>query len=405
MKYERSLARRIQREGKSGFSRPIMRLSVMSISLGLAVMLISVSILEGFQRGVREKVAGFHADIQVSNFDFNDSYELPPIYADSTVLSSIEEKEHVNNTNVFALKGGILKTDNLIHGVVLKGIDKKFHWEIFNQWIIKGDTLDLHTKKRSRDILISKVVADKLLLDTGDQVIMYFIQKPPRVDKFTIRGIYHSGFVEFDSRFVIGDIRKIQKLNKWDSNQAAGIEVWLDDPDQMASVKKKLQKELDYSWKIKTVVDRFPFIMEWLELLDTNIYFILILMILISGITMISTLLIMILERTTMIGVLKSLGASNSSIQKIFIYISMHLISRGLIYGNLIALSLLGLQYFFEIIPLDPGSYYIDSVPVVFNVYVIAILNIATIALIGIMLLWPSFIVSKIRPIKALRFD
>jgi lipoprotein-releasing system permease protein len=403
--FERYIAQRIHTEGKKGFSTPITKLSIISIGLGLAVMIISVAILGGFQKAVRNNVAGFHSDIQVSNFDFNQSYELPPIDADLGQMKLIMDEKEVQNANPFAYKGGILKVEGLIHGVVLKGVDKRYSWKRFNDWIIKGDTLDLTGKKRSRDILISQHISNKLHLDTGDQVIMYFIQEPPRIDKFTVKGVYHSGFTEFDSRFIIGDIRKIQKLNKWNEDQAAGIEICLKKDADADQVKRNLQKKLDYSLKIKTIQDRYPFIMEWLGLLDTNIYFILGLMVLISGITMIATLLILILERTTMIGTLKALGANNASIQKVFMYISVNLILKGLLWGNILALGLLALQYFFEFIPLNSESYYVDTVPVAFNWIAIAVLNISTILLISLMLLWPSFIISRIRPVKALRFD
>ena len=405
MNYQRVIARKIQSGGTKGMSTPITRLAIISIGLGLAVMLISVSILEGFQNAVRDKVAGFHSDIQVSNYDFNDSYELPPIDADSAEIAKINALEGVSNANTFALKGGILKQEDLIHGVVLKGVDKNFQWGHFKDWMIKGDTLNLQTETRSREILISEKIANQLLLDTGDRVLMYFIQEPPRLDKFTVGGIYKSGFGEFDERFIIGDIRKIQKLNKWEDYQAAGIEVWLEDNTQPIEIKKKLQLQLDYNLKVKTVKDRFPFIMEWLELLDTNIYFILTLMVLISGITMIATLLILILERTTMIGTLKALGSSNASIQKIFLYISIQLISKGLLFGNLFGLGLLFLQRHFQFIPLDPDSYYVSTVPVMFNWPVIVALNLSTLILIALMLLWPTFIISRIQPVKALRFD
>jgi lipoprotein-releasing system permease protein len=312
---------------------------------------------------------------------------------------------NIESISPFALKGGIIKTDDFIHGVVFKGVDKNFNWKTFDDYLIKGEILQLNDSSTQKEVIISKLIADKLQLDTGMSIVIYFIQEPPRLDKFKIRGIYQSGFEDFDDRFVFADIKKIQQLNKWDSDDYAGYEIMLSEYENIENITTQVYRELPYDLKAKNVKDRFPFIMEWLGLLDTNVYFIIGLMIIISGITMISTLLILILERTNMIGILKAVGMPEKSIRKIFIYQAVNIILKGLFFGNLIGLGLLALQYYLEFIPLNPETYYLNTVPVVFNWLYFVILNIGTIVLVSFMMLWPSTIISRIKPIKAIKFN
>jgi len=403
--YELFISKRISKGEKKGFSKPIINLAVLSISLGLSLMLISASVVIGFQKAVKQKVAAFHSHIQISKFDFNDSYELPPITMDTAVYNSIKEIPNVESISPFALKGGIIKTDDYIHGIVFKGVDKNFNWKTFNDYLIKGEILQLNDSSTQKEVIISKLIADKLQLDTGMSIVIYFIQEPPRLDKFKIKGIYQSGFEDFDDRYVFADIKKIQQLNKWDLDNYAGFEIMLSKYDNIENTTTQVYRELPYDLKAKNVKDRFPFIMEWLGLLDTNVYFIIGLMIIISGITMISTLLILILERTNMIGILKAVGMPEKSIRKIFIYQAVNIILKGLFFGNLIGLGLLAFQYYFEFIPLNPETYYLNTVPVVFNWLYFVILNIGTIVLVSFMMLWPSTIISKIKPIKAIKFN
>lgn len=403
--YELFISKRVSKGEKKGFSKPIINLAILSISLGLSLMLISASVVIGFQKAVKQKVAAFHSHIQISKFDFNDSYELPPITMDTAVYNSIKKMPNIESISPFALKGGIIKTDDFIHGVVFKGVDKSFNWKTFDDYLIKGEILQLNDSSTQKEVIISKLIADKLQLDTGMSIVIYFIQEPPRLDKFKIKGIYQSGFEDFDDRYVFSDIKKIQQLNKWDSDDYAGYEIMLSEYENIENTTTQVYRELPYDLKAKNVKDRFPFIMEWLGLLDTNVYFIIGLMIIISGITMISTLLILILERTNMIGILKAVGMPEKSIRKIFIYQAVNIILKGLFFGNLIGLGLLALQYYLEFIPLNPETYYLNTVPVVFNWLYFVILNIGTIVLVSFMMLWPSTIISRIKPIKAIKFN
>ncbi len=368
-------------------------------------MILSVSIVIGFQKSVRQKVSGFDAHIQISGFSNNDSYEQAPIAQNQDFIPSIEAIDGVRNIQVYAQKGGILKANKIIQGVMMKGVGSDYDWSSINQWIVAGEAPKYTDSIRSKEIVISQNIANKLQLKVGDAVLMYFIQEPPRVRKFYIHGIYHSGLEEFDTRFVIGDIQQIQKLNKWSNNQVAGFEVMIDDYDKMEEITSKVNDAIGYDLIAKNIRQRYPFIMDWLNLLDTNVYFILGLMVLISGITMMGTILILILEKTNMIGTLKALGATNKSIRKIFIFNALYLIGRGLLLGNLFGIGLAALQYYFKIIPLDPETYYMDAIPIYLDLKYLLALNIGTIFITALMMLWPSHIISRISPIKALRFD
>lgn len=399
------ISQKILSKDKSNFSRPVIRLAILSIALGLSVMILSVSIVVGFQKSVRQKVSGFDAHIQISGFSNNESYEQPPISKEQDFISAIQDIDGVRNIQAYAQKGGILKANKIIQGVMMKGVGSDYDWSDIQQWLIKGRTPQYSDSSRSTDIVISQSIARKLQIDIGDGALMYFIQEPPRVRKFNVVGIYHSGLEEFDSRYIVGDIRQIQKLNKWSDNQIAGFEVMINDYSEMESITGQVNDAIGYDLIAKNIRQRYPFIMDWLNLLDTNVYFILGLMVLISGITMMGTILILILEKTNMIGILKALGSTNKSIRKIFLFNALHLIGRGLILGNIFGIGLAALQYYFKLIPLDPDTYYMDSIPIYLNVWYILALNLGTIFITALMMLWPSHIISRISPIKALRFD
>ena len=383
----------------------MIRLAILSIALGLSVMILSISIVIGFQKTVRQKVAGFDAHIQISGFSNNDSYETASIDRNQDFIEDIKAIKGVKNLQVYAKKGGILKANSTIQGVMMKGVGTNYDWSNVKQWLVNGEIPIYNDSTKSNDIVLSQNIANKLHLTVGDDALMYFIQEPPRVRKFHISGIYHSGLEEFDSKFIIGDIQQIQKLNKWSKDQIAGFEVIIDDYDNLEEITSEINETIGYDLVAKNIRQRYPFIMDWLKLLDTNVYFILGLMVLISGITMMGTILILILEKTNMIGTLKALGANNKSIRKIFIYNALSLIGRGLILGNIIGIGLASIQYFFKIIPLDADTYYMDTIPIYFNFAYLIALNIGTILITSLMMLWPSHIISTISPIKALRFD
>jgi len=405
LNFEYYISQRFLKENKKRFSQAALRLSILSIALGLAVMILAVSIVTGFQESIRTKIASFDGHIQITKYDFNNSMELPPINRDSVLEQKIRSHKGVKSISPFAYKGGIIKSSGIVQGCVFKGVDNTYDWDNFKPWLISGKIPVLNSSKKTNEIIISKLLADKLQLDIDSSILMYFMQDPPRIRKFIIAGIYESGFSDFDNKFIYGDIKHIQKLNKWKNNEIAGYEVILSNFDEMEGITSWIYNEIDYDLKAMNINQRYPFIMDWLKLLDTNVYFILGLMIMISGIGMIATLLILILEKTKFIGTMMAMGATNKSIRKIFIYHSLHLSFRGLLLGNAIGLGISFIQYYFKIIPLDASTYYMNAIPINLNPIYIILLNIGVIAIIALMMLWPSRIISKITPVKALRHE
>ena len=372
--------------------------------MGLAVMLLSIGVARGFQQAVREKVAGFEGHIRVSKFDYNQSQNLLPITLSESNKEQIAGLEGVKSVNTFSLKGGIIKFEGVTQGAVLKGFDRNYSWNFFHQYIVSGRIPILEDSAGSKEVIISENLANTLHLDTGKSFLMYFVQDPPRIRKFTVCGIYNTGFEEFDKHYVLGDMRQIQKLNQWEVEQISGMEIHLESFDQSESMRKKLDKILDYDIKSEALSDRYPMIIDWLNLLDTNVYFIIGLMVLIAGITIIATLLILILEKTALIGTLKALGANTSSIRKIFLYRTFILIIKGMVVGNLIGLGIGLSQQHWEIIPLDPKNYYMDTVPFFMDISAVVLLNLGVIVVTMLMVLWPSSLIARISPAKSIKF-
>ena len=405
MNIEKFIAKRFLKESSSRFSQTALRLSVLSIALGLAVMILAVSIVTGFQNSIRDKIATFDGHIRITNYDFNNSIELPPIEIDTNLENTLLSHKGIKSISTFAFKGGIIKANKIVQGCVLKGIDQNYNWELFDSWIIKGRKPNIKADKKSKEIIISKNIANKLKLDVDSSFLVYFMQEPPRIRKFIISGIYQSGFPDFDNKIIYGDIKQIRKLNRWNDNQISGYEVIIDNYGNMEDQTMWIHHEIDYNLKAKNINTRYAFLMDWLNLLDTNVFFILGLMILISGVGMVATLLILVLERTKFIGTMKAIGANNKSIRKIFLIHGLHLSIRGLLYGNIIGVGIALLQQYFQLVPLEAEVYYMTSIPINLNIFYILGLNIGVISIITIMMWLPSLIISNITPIKALRFD
>ena len=405
MNIESFIANRFLKESSSRFSQTALRLTVLSIALGLMVMILSVSIVTGFQNSIRDKIATFDGHIRISNYDFNNSLELSPIESDTSLEESIRTHNGIKSISSFGVKGGIIKAHSIVQGCVLKGIDENYDWSNFQDWIISGRTPNIDKNKKTNEILISKKTADKLQLDIDSSFLVYFMQDPPRIRKFTICGIYQSGFPDFDNRFIYGDIKHIRKLNKWSNTQISGYEILIDKFNDMDAQTRWINEEISYDLKAQNINTRYVFIMDWLNLLDTNVFFILGLMVMISGVGMIATLLILILEKTKFIGTMKAMGATNKSIRKIFIIHGIHLSIRGLLLGNIMGIGLALIQKYFNIISLDPNTYYMTSIPINLDLTILLLLNVGVVSIISIMMLAPSYIISSITPIKALRFD
>jgi lipoprotein-releasing system permease protein len=371
-------------------------------------MILAVAVLIGFQSEIRNKVIGFSAHIQVDNFDSNSSYESAPVPVDQPFYPELEEVEGIRHIQVFALKAGIIKTEDQLHGIVLKGISQDYDWEFFKKHLTAGNILQLSDTGSSNGLLISGAISRKLKLNPGDEARMYFLtgsEAQPRGRKFIVSGIYETGLEEFDDAFVVGDIRHIQALNNWGPGMVSGFEVFIDDFKDLRQMGDLVYQSIGYDLNAVTVTDAYPQIFDWLKLMDINVVIILVLMILVAGITIISTLLILILERTNMIGILKALGIKDNDLRKLFLYLTARIIIKGMIWGNLIGIGIGLLQHFTGIIPLDEESYYISYVPVALNFAHILMINALTFILCLVMVLIPGYIIGKISPVKAIRYQ
>ncbi|MDH6355638.1 lipoprotein-releasing system permease protein [Dysgonomonas sp. PH5-45] len=414
MNLELFIARKIYFGGnyKNKASRPAIKIAIAGIALGLAAMILSVCIIVGFKKQVREKVVGFGSHIQITNFDTNSSYESHPICVSDSLLKELKAKENIRHVEVFSTKPGIIKTNTDFMGVVLKGIGADFDWTFFEQNMVEGNVLDPTKSDGVNQVIISKYIADKLNLKMGDSFITYFIQEQPKPRKFTITGIYNTNFENYDKIFMVTDIEVIRKLNGWEKDQASGIEVLVDDYDRLDDTARNMFFDMatyrdreGNSFKAMSIKDINPIIFEWLNLLDMNVWIMMILMLAVSGFTMISGLLILILERTNMIGILKALGAKNFVIRKTFLYVSSFLILKGLLWGNVVALAICFVQKYFGIIKLDPSTYYVSVVPIDMNIVYILLINIGTLLVSMLMMVGPSYLIARISPAKSIKFE
>jgi len=401
------------RREETSFSRPINVIAIIGISMGLAVMILAVAILTGFKKQIREKVVGFGSNIQITNFDSNISFETAPISDSQEFISKIKQTSGITHLQVFATKAGIIKTDEDIQGVVLKGIGSDFDWSYFKSNIIDGSVFTVtDTGMPGNNVIISKKISDMLRLKTGDSFVMHFIQDPPRYRKFTISGIYETSLEEFDKIYVFCDIGHIKRLNGWKDDQVSGFEIFIDDFDQLDAMTQAVKDAIGYKiteedtkFKVTNIRTKYPQIFDWLNFQDINVIIIIILMLVVAGFNMISGLLILILEKTNMIGILKALGSEDLTIRRVFLYQAAYLIGKGLLWGNLIGIGIAYIQLKTGILTLDPSSYYIKTVPVNLQLSYILLLNAGTMAAIIIMLIVPSQLISRITPVKAIKYD
>jgi lipoprotein-releasing system permease protein len=408
LNFELFIAGRIVSKSTANFSKPIVRLGIISVALGLSVMIISVAIVTGFQQQIRDKVIGFGSHITITNFQVNTSYEPSPISIHQPFYSSLDSLPGIRHIQIFANKAGIIKTDDQIEGVILKGIGSDYDWSFFDQKMVVGKRFNVNDTSITDDVIISKSLASRLKLKAGDPLRMYFVindEMQPRGRKFNISGIFETGLDEFDKLYVLGDIGHIQKLNNWKEDEVGGFEVLIDDYSRIDEMGELVYNYIGYDFESKTIKQLQPQIFEWLSLQDINVIVIIALMVLVAGITMISTLLILILEKTNMIGILKAFGTQNQSIRKVFIYNAVYIIGKGLLWGNLIALGLCILQLKTGIFKLNQESYYISHVPVNLQVSHFLIINTGTLIVCTLMLIIPTYIITKISPVKAIRFS
>lgn len=411
MNFEFFIARRIiaAKDYKSSISAPIIKIAIAAIALGLIMMLVSIATGVGLQKKIREKVSAFNGDIIITNFDTNFSNDSQiPIPKEQEFYPNFNKVEGIRHIQVTASKGGVIRTETDFEGIIVKGVGDDYDWQFFEDYLVAGSLPDFNGDL-NEDILMSSFLANRLNFKIGDKVRTFFLDGESnnsfRSRGFTISGIYNSGFQQFDKQYIIADIRHIQRLNKWDENQIGGFELFVDDFDSIREIGNAVYNETGSTLDTQTIRDKYYSIFEWLDLFDFNIILIIGIMILVAGINMITALLVLILERTQMIGILKALGSSDWSVRKVFLYNAMYLIGVGLFWGNFIGIGLLLIQKYFKLFPLNPDTYYVTEAPVYLDLGYILVLNTGTFALCLLMLLIPSYIIAKISPVKAIRFE
>jgi len=399
------ISKRISSESGNSFSGTIHKIAIASIGIGLAIMIISFLILKGFQLKIQDKIYSFDGHLQVTKFTLSQSYEEEPIARDIPLFKDYSKYAFIDHIQEYANKAGLLKANETVEIAVLKGVSDDFDLSKFENNITKGKFPDLSSDDYSQEIMISQSKADKLLLDVGDETLLYFIQNPPRVRKLTISGIYETGMEDFDDKIIIGDIRLIQRINNWPDSLVGGLEIFLKDYRKIDKYHETLEDAVGYELYIEKISDKYAEIFDWLSLLNRNVVIFLSLTLFVACFNMISILLILIMERTHMIGVLKSFGSTGKLIRRIFVYNGMRLIAKGMILGNLIGILFGFLQGKYQFLTLDAKNYYMEFVPISWDWTIIIFLNVLTFVIVSMTLSIPTMIINRITPIKSIRFD
>jgi len=410
LNFEKFVAKRLHTESnlQHSISKPILKMAVAAVSLSITVMILAIATGKGLQEKISAKVTGFTSDIQVTVLDLNQSLELSPISPDSSLIQSLYEIEGIEHVQTQITKNALIKTNTEFEGIAIKGVDNNFDWSFINTHLTQGRLPEYNSYEKSNEILISKKLSQKLSLEISDQALFYFQGKQksqPLIRKFSIVGIYETGIELFDDLYIFADLKHLQKINRWSKNQFSSIEIKINKDYNIDSVHSLVEIVTPYDTKVSTTETLYPQIFDWIKLFDLNIVIILIIMIVVASINMISSLLIIILERTKMIGLLKALGATSISIKKIFLYHAFYLLQKGLIIGNGIGLSLIALQHFLAPIELDPAHYYVKKLPVVLSLENWFSINLMSFFICMVLLIIPALIIQKVEPVKAIRYE
>ena len=415
MNWKLFVARRIYRskEGEKEVSKPAILIATWGIAIGLAVMIVAVAVVVGFKHEVRDKVVGLGSDITITHFDALKSYETIPVMMGDSLMNDLQATEGVKHVQRYSTKPGMIMTDDNFLGMVLKGVAQEYDWTFLRKHLLEGEIPVFSDSASTNRTLISRTIANKLNIHTGDKLYTYYIEgENVRARRLEVAGIYQTNFSLYDDLFLLTDLHTVNRLNNWKGDRVTGVELEVVDYDRLEDVKENIREKVDLqvnrygnTYYTQTVEENNPQIFAWLDLLDMNVWVILILMTGVAGFTMISGLLIIILERTNMIGILKAVGADNLAIRKIFLSFSVFLIGRGMLWGNLIGLAFVVAQSQFRLFKLDPATYYVDSVPVEFNVWWWVLLNVCTLLVSVLMLVGPSYLITRIHPAKSIRFE
>lgn len=400
------ISKRITKRQQEGFSSVIHTIAIASIAVGLAASIVSFLIMKGFQETIKNKIYSFSSHILVTKFSMNNSQEEQPMDLNIELYKNPSSFPSVKHVQEYAHKTGLIKTDNEVYGFFIKGVSKRYDQESFAQNMVAGKFVTFPDSGYSRDIVLSKVIAEKLRVNVGDELVIHFFQNPPRFRKLTVSGIYETNLSEyFDSRIVISDIRLIQRLNDWPDSVAGGLEVFVNDPEMQEEASVEIGEMMDYDLNIQPISERYIQIFEWLHLLSRQVNILLIIILIVVCVNMVSIVIILVMERTQMIGMLKAVGANNGLVRSIFVYSGINLVVKGLVLGNLLGLGICYIQDRFKIIKLNPHDYYMDFVPISWNWEIVALLNILIFVIVTVVLLLPTMIISRVNPIKAIKFD
>lgn len=411
MNLEYFIARRLvsAKSHKSSVSAPIIKIAVTAIAIGIVMMLVSVATGTGLQDKIREKISTFNGNILITNFDDNQSeVSVTPIPINQPFYPKFKDVQGISHVQAVASKAGMIRTEKSVEGIIFKGVGKDYAWSALNEYIVEGRKPNL-MGALNNEVILSQFLADRLELKVGDKFTTYFMKEGgngiPNVRSFNLVGIYNSGFQEFDAAYVIGDIRHVQRVNKWKNGEVGSFEVFIDDFSQLQQKGQEVYEAIPTMLNSVTIKEKYANIFDWLQLFDINIMVIIIIMVIVATINMVVALLVLILERTQMVGMLKALGAGNWSVRKIFLYNAAHIIIRGLLWGNGIGLGMLLIQKYFGVVQLRPENYYVSVAPVTLDIVAILIINVGTILICLALLFIPSYIITKISPVKAIRFE
>ncbi len=399
------ISSRITKNEQGSFSSIITRIAIISIAVALSSLILAFLILGGYQNVITGKIYSFSGHVVVSKYTLSNSVEETSIMVSDTLLETVKNTDGVDYVQAYSFKYGLLSTKDEVQGVLVKGIDENFNRTDFEQHLIRGRFPEFPEDNYGTEVAISEKISNILELDVDDEVTIFFVQKPLRFRKLQITGVYETGLEEIDENVILGDIRLVTRINNWEDNQVGGLEVYLEDPNDQAEAAETLFDKVDFDMYVEKVSDKYIQIFEWLRMLNRNVLILLIIVLFVACFNMVSILLILILERTQMIGVFKSLGASNALIRQIFLFNGLNLIVKGLLWGNFIGLSFCLAQYYFRLIPLDASNYYVSYVPISLDFGIVLLLNVMAIVIVGVTLFIPLSLISRIQPVKAIRFD
>lgn len=399
------IAKRTINSKTGQFSGSIYKIAISSIAIGLAIMLVALLILGGFQKTIKDKVYSFAGHMQVTKYTLSNSFDESPISTETDFFQNHQDLDFIKHVQGVAYKAGLLKTEEAVEGVVIKGIGADYDTANFASNLIQGRFPNVNAENYSTEIIISKELAQLLRLEMDQKVIMYFVQNPPRYRQLEIVGVYETGLEDFDEKIIIGDVRMIQRLNDWDADQVGSFEVFINDNIDEEEAESIVFDKADADQFVNLTSQKYPQYFEWLELLNQNVRLFLALILFVACFNMVAVIFILTMERTAMIGMLKSMGAKNKLIRNIFLMSGLRLTFKGLLYGNLVAIGFSALQYYFHIIPLDQENYYMSAVPILWDFKMILGLNLLVLVVVLISLFLPVWFIARMKPIKAIRFD